>query len=77
MFLYSFIKFWLIGAVLIAFDIYFTIKDDPIVNYKYNNMTTTQKLLTFAQLFTICVIGSWLIVIWRIIIFILIKYLRR
>lgn len=77
MFLHNFIKFWLIGAILIAIDIYFTIKDDPNVNYRYNEMSTTQKLSTIAQLFVLSVVGSWFIIIWRIVTILFIKYLRR
>lgn len=77
MFLHNFIKFWLFGAILIAIDIYFTIKDNPNVNYRYNEMSTKQKLLTFAQLFVLSVIGSWFIIIWRVVTILFIKYLRR
>lgn len=77
MFLHDFIAFWLFGAVLVALDIYFTIKDDPNVNYRYNEMTTTQKLITFIQLFILCGVGSWFIIIWRIVTTLLINYLRR
>lgn len=77
MFLHYFITFWLLGSILIALDIYYTIKDDPNVNYRYNIMSTTEKLTTFTQLFILCIIGSWFIVIWRIITILLIKYLRR
>lgn len=77
MFLHNFIKFWLIGAILVAIDIYFTIKDDPTVNYRYNEMSTTQKLLTIAQLFILSVVGSWFIIVWRVVTILFIKYLRR
>lgn len=77
MFLHDFIAFWLLGSILVSLDIYFTIKDDPNVNYRYNIMTTNEKLLTFAQLFILCGVGSWFIIIWRIVTILLTKYLRR
>lgn len=75
--IHEFVRFWLIGSILVAFDIYFTIKNDPCVNYRYNEMSTKEKLLTSAQLFVFCVVGSWFIIIWRIVTILLIKYLRR
>lgn len=77
MFLHDFINFWLLGSILVSLDIYFTIKDDPNVNYRYNMMTTNEKLITFAQLFVLGIVGSWFIIIWRVVTILFIKYLRR
>ena len=62
----SFEVFWLLGSVIVALDIYLTLKDDPIAMIKYSGLDNFEKFCIILQLSAIAFLGSWLIVLWRV-----------
>lgn len=71
------INFWLLGSVIVALDIFYTLHDDPIAQYKYKQLDDIAKFGIFVQLGLLCFIGSWLILAWRLGTYLYINYLRR
>lgn len=61
----SFEVFWLLGSIIVALDIYLTLKDDPIAMIKYSGLDNFEKFCTILQLLALAFLGSWLIVLWR------------
>lgn len=74
--IHEFVRFWLIGSILVAFDVLYVLKNNENVKFKYNRLTTLQKLGVFWQLLLICVFGSWFIIIWRVITFLFIRRIK-
>lgn len=70
-------NFWLLGSVIVALDIFYTLYDDPIAHYKYQQLDTLAKFGVSIQLGIACFIGSWLILVWRLGTYLYINYLRR
>ena len=77
----NFEVFWLLGSVIVAVDIYLTLKDDPIAIIKYSGLDNLEKFCTVLQLLAIAFLGSWLIVLWRALTWLYVikfrKYFRR
>ena len=74
--IHEFVRFWLIGSILVAFDILCVLKNDENVKFRYNKLTTLQKLDVFGQLLFICIFGSWFIIIWRVVTFLFIRRIK-
>ena len=62
----SFEIFWLLGSVIVALDIYQTLNDDPFAKMKYSGLDNFEKFCTILQLSALAFLGSWLIVLWRV-----------
>ena len=77
----SFEFFWLLGSVIVALDIYNTLYDDPIACMKYSCLSGLEKFFIVLQLAALAFLGSWLIVLWRMLTWLYIikirKYFRR
>lgn len=71
------IKLWLLGSVIVALDVFYTLHDDPIAKYKYNQLDSMAKFFVSIQLGLLCFIGSWLVLGWRLGTYLYINFLRR
>lgn len=73
----SFEVFWLLGSVIVALDIYQTLKDDPIARIKYSGLDGFEKFCVILQLSAIAFLGSWLIVLWRVLTWLYVIKIRK
>ena len=73
----SFEAFWLLGSVIVALDIYQTLKDDPLARMKYSGLDNFEKFCTVLQLSVLAFLGSWLIVLWKVLIWIYVIKFRK
>lgn len=73
----NFEVFWLLGSVIVALDIYLTLKDDPIAMIKYSGLDNFEKFCTILQLLALAFLGSWLIVLWRVLTWLYVIKIRK
>ena len=68
---------WLIGTCLVLIDMLYALDNEPIAKIKYQELSQLEQFGILVQLFLLAFIGSWFIIIWRIVNQILITYLHK
>lgn len=68
---------WLIGTCLVLIDMLYALDNEPIAKIKYQELSQLEQFGILVQLFLLAFIGSWFIIIWRIVNQILIIYLHK